>query len=148
MGCGQMTGWVGHLVLATLCPPSIPPIVTSNSSLCTTSDTTRSPVNPETLVTKRIIALEGDVVTPLPPSAPAPFKIPPGHAWIEGDSFHKTLDSNTYGPVSQHGVMSSEIVAAEDGQRLSFASLPSSVSQYSHTAAASCLSPTLWLLTA
>lgn len=51
------------------------------------------------LTTKRIVALEGDLVTPLPPSGPTPVRIPPGHCWVEGDSRFNTRDSNTYGPV-------------------------------------------------
>jgi hypothetical protein len=58
-----------------------------------------SPQNPDLLTTKRIIALEGDLVTPLPPSGPTPVRIPAGHCWVEGDSRFNTKDSNTYGPV-------------------------------------------------
>ncbi|KAK4686671.1 hypothetical protein P7C73_g3448, partial [Tremellales sp. Uapishka_1] len=58
-----------------------------------------SPQNPELLTTKRIVALEGDLVHPLPPSAPTPVRIPPGQCWVEGDSHFQTKDSNTYGPV-------------------------------------------------
>ncbi|OCF44134.1 mitochondrial inner membrane protease subunit 2 [Kwoniella heveanensis CBS 569] len=57
-----------------------------------------SPQNPDLLTTKRIIALEGDLVHPLPPSPPTPVRIPPGHCWVEGDSKYQTRDSNTYGP--------------------------------------------------
>lgn len=60
----------------------------------------RSPNNPEQLTTKRIVALQGDVVHPLPPSPPGPVRIPPGHVWVEGDSRFRSRDSNTYGPVS------------------------------------------------
>ncbi|KAG7562003.1 hypothetical protein FFLO_02558 [Filobasidium floriforme] len=58
-----------------------------------------SPQNPKLLTTKRIIALEGDLVHPLPPSPPTPVRIPPGHCWVEGDSHYHSRDSNTYGPV-------------------------------------------------
>ncbi|RXK40672.1 mitochondrial inner membrane protease subunit 2 [Tremella mesenterica] len=58
-----------------------------------------SPQNPDLLTTKRVVAFEGDLVTPLPPSAPTPIRIPPGHAWVEGDSHYDSLDSNTYGPI-------------------------------------------------
>lgn len=63
--------------------------------------TARSPDSPSQLVIKRIVALEGDIVTPLPPSRPRPVKIPEGYAWIEGDARDpsKTRDSNRYGPV-------------------------------------------------
>ncbi|CAD6583492.1 MAG: hypothetical protein TREMPRED_003579 [Tremellales sp. Tagirdzhanova-0007] len=58
-----------------------------------------SPQDPELLTTKRLVALEGDLVNPLPPSLPMPVRIPPGHCWVEGDSHLHTRDSNTYGPV-------------------------------------------------
>lgn len=58
-----------------------------------------SPQNPKLLTTKRIVALEGDLVHPLPPSSPSPVRIPPGHCWVEGDSHFHSKDSNTYGPV-------------------------------------------------
>ncbi|WVQ78538.1 hypothetical protein IAT38_000624 [Cryptococcus sp. DSM 104549] len=58
-----------------------------------------SPQNPELLTTKRIVALEGDLVHPLPPASPSPVRIPPGHCWVEGDSKYQTRDSNTYGPI-------------------------------------------------
>lgn len=58
-----------------------------------------SPQNPELLTTKRIVALEGDMVVPLPPSPPTLIRIPKGHCWVEGDSPAQSRDSNTYGPV-------------------------------------------------
>lgn len=57
-------------------------------------------MNPEMLTTKRIVALEGDIVTPITPPNAAPVRIPQGHCWVEGDSDFRTVDSNTYGPVS------------------------------------------------
>ncbi|KAI0722861.1 LexA/Signal peptidase [Earliella scabrosa] len=51
------------------------------------------------LVVKRIIALEGDVVRTLPPYPDAEVRIPPGHAWVEGDEPFRTEDSNRFGPV-------------------------------------------------
>lgn len=61
----------------------------------------RSPAHPEVVSVKRIIALEGDVVKTQQPF-PTPYvRIPAGHMWIEGDAGPgKSLDSNTYGPVS------------------------------------------------
>lgn len=60
----------------------------------------RSPQDPNLLTTKRIIALEGDIVHPLAPHSPQAVRIPAGHCWVEGDSRHHSRDSNTYGPVS------------------------------------------------
>lgn len=71
----------------------------------------RSPLEAENLTTKRVVALEGDIVTPRDPrtrlrrtnDAPpdlSPFRIPPGHVWVEGDNVGESVDSNTYGPVA------------------------------------------------
>jgi len=62
-----------------------------------------SPYNPEVVVVKRVIALEGDKVYT---RAPYPFPIadvPAGHIWVEGDNRDgtKNLDSNWYGPISK-----------------------------------------------
>ncbi|CAK7263126.1 hypothetical protein SEPCBS57363_000409 [Sporothrix epigloea] len=61
----------------------------------------RSPYRPEVVSVKRIIGLEGDVVQTRKPY-PTPYvRIPTGHMWVEGDAgVGKSLDSNTYGPVS------------------------------------------------
>lgn len=63
----------------------------------------RSPVNPERLAIKRIIALENDTVYTLPPYPLATEHVPPGHIWVEGDQVdrNKTYDSNYFGPVSK-----------------------------------------------
>ncbi|WVN86695.1 uncharacterized protein L203_101867 [Cryptococcus depauperatus CBS 7841] len=68
-----------------------------------------SPQNPQLLTTKRIIALEGDLVQPLCPSWSAPVRIPPGHCWVEGDSKYQTRDSNTYGPIPL-GLVTAKVV--------------------------------------
>lgn len=49
---------------------------------------------------KRIIGLEGDTVRTKKPYPFAEEKVPQGHIWVEGDG-EKTLDSNTYGPISR-----------------------------------------------
>lgn len=46
-----------------------------------------------------MIAMEGDVVYTKPPYADRTVRIPPEHIWVEGDG-DRTLDSNTYGPIS------------------------------------------------
>ncbi|KAI0650633.1 LexA/Signal peptidase [Trametes meyenii] len=51
------------------------------------------------LIVKRIVALEGDTVRTLPPYPDAEVRVPPGHAWVEGDEPFRTEDSNRFGPV-------------------------------------------------
>ncbi|CAG8538017.1 13495_t:CDS:2 [Acaulospora colombiana] len=58
-----------------------------------------SPDNPDKIVTKRIIALEGDTVFTLPPYPEKFLRIPRGYCWIEGDDTFHSKDSNTFGPV-------------------------------------------------
>lgn len=61
--------------------------------------TLRCPNDPNRVLIKRIIALEGDTVkTRLPYSDPE-IKIPQGHVWVEGDESFRTDDSNLYGPI-------------------------------------------------
>lgn len=62
----------------------------------------RSPANPSHIAIKRVIALPGDRVITREP-CPKPSQIVPyNHVWLEGDveDPRKSLDSNTYGPVS------------------------------------------------
>jgi inner membrane protease subunit 2 len=62
----------------------------------------RSPANPSHVAIKRVIALPGDRVSTREP-CPRPSQIVPfNHVWLEGDADdpRKSLDSNTYGPVS------------------------------------------------
>ncbi|ODQ55771.1 LexA/Signal peptidase [Saitoella complicata NRRL Y-17804] len=60
----------------------------------------RSPLDPEKILTKRIVGLGGDTVSTRKPYPSGYVKIPPGHAWLEGDEQFHSTDSNTYGPVS------------------------------------------------
>ncbi|EJU06404.1 LexA/Signal peptidase [Dacryopinax primogenitus] len=62
--------------------------------------TLRDPTNPDLLITKRILALEGDLVRTLPPYPDTYVRIPPSHAWVEGDEPFRSSDSNHFGPVS------------------------------------------------
>ncbi|PFH51410.1 hypothetical protein AMATHDRAFT_142659 [Amanita thiersii Skay4041] len=59
----------------------------------------RSPVDSKRMLVKRIVALEGDLVKTRPPCAEQEVRVPPGHAWIEGDEPFRTDDSNLFGPV-------------------------------------------------
>ncbi|KAL1877685.1 hypothetical protein Plec18167_004651 [Paecilomyces lecythidis] len=64
--------------------------------------TFRSPANPDNIAIKRVIALPGDRVTTREPCPRESQIVPFNHVWLEGDSDdpNKSLDSNTYGPVS------------------------------------------------
>lgn len=75
-----------------------------------------TPHAPERLAVKRVVALAGDVVTPVPRGPGRPGSayealdadtgeetrvvVPWGHVWVEGDNERATRDSNDYGPVS------------------------------------------------
>lgn len=59
----------------------------------------KSPLDPNYKLIKRIIAIEGDVVTTLPPYPDREVVVPQGHVWIEGDDHYNSDDSNIYGPV-------------------------------------------------
>ena len=58
-----------------------------------------SPQNPQRLVVKRVVALEGDEVLTRQPFPFASTDVPFGHVWVEGDDRVHSLDSNDYGPV-------------------------------------------------
>ena len=75
----------------------------------------RCPNDPNRVLIKRIIALEGDTVKTRLPYADPEIKIPQGHVWVEGmslpsltrqrlrvskgDESFRTDDSNLYGPI-------------------------------------------------
>ena len=62
----------------------------------------RSPLHPEVIAVKRVVALEHDVVQTKAPHPLPSVKVPQGHVWVEGDGpLGSSLDSNTYGPVSK-----------------------------------------------
>lgn len=62
----------------------------------------RSPSDPERLLTKRIIGLQGDLIFPRDPNYPKrQALIPRNHLWVEGDNAFHSIDSNTFGPISQ-----------------------------------------------
>lgn len=71
----------------------------------------RSPNNPEKMVTKRITGLQGDTVFPHSPPYPKnQALIPRNHLWVEGDNTAHSVDSNTFGPISQ-GLVVGKVVA-------------------------------------
>lgn len=55
------------------------------------------------MVTKRIVAIPGDVVTTRAPYPESKVVVPAGHVWVEGENpdARKSHDSNWYGAVSQ-----------------------------------------------
>ncbi|ORY98560.1 mitochondrial inner membrane protease subunit 2 [Syncephalastrum racemosum] len=59
--------------------------------------TLTSPTNPNRIITKRIIALEGDIVKPL--RKKDTVSVPKGHCWVEGDEAFHSKDSNSFGTV-------------------------------------------------
>ncbi|ODV88261.1 hypothetical protein CANARDRAFT_185015, partial [[Candida] arabinofermentans NRRL YB-2248] len=59
----------------------------------------RSPMNPEKIYTKRIKGKQGDLIVPRYPDTRNRVMIPVNHVWVEGDNIH-SIDSNTYGPIS------------------------------------------------
>lgn len=63
------------------------------------SNENRSPLDPETVAIKRVIALEGDVVKTRKPYPIEIVTVPEGQVWVEGDEGFHSIDSNCYGPV-------------------------------------------------
>ncbi|KAG0169851.1 hypothetical protein DFQ30_003140 [Apophysomyces sp. BC1015] len=58
--------------------------------------TLTSPTDPKCTMTKRVIAIQGDVVRPLRRDK-EPVHVPKGHCWVEGDEAFHSRDSNTFG---------------------------------------------------
>lgn len=84
------------------------------------TDVYRSPANPEHIAIKRVIALPGDRVMTREP-CPRPSQIVPfNHVWLEGDADdpRKSLDSNTYGPVSINLITGSVVAVLYPRMRL------------------------------
>lgn len=63
----------------------------------------RSPENPRKIVTKRLIAKEGDSVTflvdPKSSDKSETVVVPKGHIWVQGDNIYASRDSRAFGPV-------------------------------------------------
>ncbi|XP_008471555.1 mitochondrial inner membrane protease subunit 2 [Diaphorina citri] len=58
-----------------------------------------SPKDPGQKIIKRIVGVEGDVVSTLDYKSNV-VKVPQGHIWVEGDHVGHSMDSNMFGPVS------------------------------------------------
>eukprot|EP00466_Bigelowiella_natans_P015733 jgi/Bigna1/34144/e_gw1.4.307.1 len=62
----------------------------------------RSPRDPDQVLCKRIIAMEGEEVELESRYSPGHYKkqfVPKGHVWIQGDNLSNSSDSRTYGSV-------------------------------------------------
>jgi len=59
-----------------------------------------SPKDPYDYIIKRVIALEGDIISSDRYERPY-VRVPEGHLWLEGDNWGNSVDSNKYGPVSK-----------------------------------------------
>lgn len=58
--------------------------------------------SPETtrMITKRVVAVAGDIVSTRQPREGRVVTIPEGHVWVEGDERFHSIDSNDYGPIA------------------------------------------------
>lgn len=62
----------------------------------------RSPIEPESIIAKRIIGMEGDEIkTRYNLYIKDVEKISSNHLWVEGDNQAHSIDSNFFGPVSR-----------------------------------------------
>ncbi|XP_027204469.2 mitochondrial inner membrane protease subunit 2 [Dermatophagoides pteronyssinus] len=59
-----------------------------------------SPNNPNQIIIKRVIGVEGDTVVTRRNFKFETIRIPKGHCWVEGDNHTKSMDSNIFGPVA------------------------------------------------
>jgi len=59
-----------------------------------------SPKDPTDCLIKRVIGLEGDIISSNRYKVPH-LLVPEGHLWLEGDNWGNSVDSNKYGPVSK-----------------------------------------------
>lgn len=71
----------------------------------------RSPTDPEKILTKRIVGLQGEQIASKSPPYPKPnVTVPRNHLWVEGDNTFHSIDSNTFGPLSQ-GLVVGKVVS-------------------------------------
>ncbi|KAK0735791.1 peptidase S24/S26A/S26B/S26C [Apiosordaria backusii] len=91
--------------------------------------TFRSPTDPDKVVVKRVVGIEGDRIIPKAVRVmgeggpgrkvlyPVGMVVPEGHVWVEGDNADKSRDSNYYGPVSA-GLVTGRVAYVLRGWRL------------------------------
>lgn len=61
----------------------------------------RLPLDPEKLLTKRVVGINGDVILPSSDYPKLEVRIPRNHYWVEGDNRVHSIDSNEFGPISK-----------------------------------------------
>lgn len=62
----------------------------------------RSPSDPEKLLTKRVVGVQGDTIIPRDSAYPRKQAlVPRNHLWVEGDNAFHSVDLNNFGPISQ-----------------------------------------------
>ncbi|KAK1414357.1 hypothetical protein QVD17_30101 [Tagetes erecta] len=63
----------------------------------------QSPENPRKMITKRVLAMEGEVVSflvdPSRSDRSRTVVVPKGHVWIQGDNIYASNDSRNFGPI-------------------------------------------------
>ncbi|KAF3338060.1 mitochondrial inner membrane protease subunit 1-like protein [Carex littledalei] len=63
----------------------------------------RSPENPRKHIVKRVLGVEGEMVTylvdPANSNTTKTVMVPEGHIWVQGDYIHSSNDSRNFGPV-------------------------------------------------
>ena len=57
-------------------------------------------LDPDRFITKRIVALEGDLIQNEKSADFHGSIVPKGHCWVEGDNYQVSEDSIKYGPIS------------------------------------------------
>ncbi|KAL5608178.1 hypothetical protein FOBRF1_008675 [Fusarium oxysporum] len=74
--------------------------------------TLRSPLHPETIAVKRVVALENDVIKTKAPHPLPTVRVPQGHVWVEGDGPPgSSLDSNTRSKASDQNMTAQDVEA-------------------------------------
>lgn len=61
----------------------------------------RSPLDPEKILTKRVIGIGGDMINCTNKYPKPNTRVPRNHLWVEGDNEFHSIDSNNFGPISQ-----------------------------------------------